>query len=133
LDNAAFLKEVRQLAADRTKFVVTNHARKRNPGQGKFPLSDRAILNCINATGAWVSERPVTDLREAGGWKGRISYREPGTLTEISCVVVPRTRLLIITAYEVRQLSRAPRRPPGSPDTGEEESEIGKDINNDPV
>ena len=120
MNGGAFLKEARKLAANRSKFLVTDHARKRDPAKGKDPISDRAILNCINAGGARVTEGPAPDLKEAGGWKGRISYAEPGTLSEISCVVVPATRLIIVTAYEVRVSRRAPKWPPGSPDTGDE-------------
>jgi hypothetical protein len=121
MDEDSFLREARRLTADRSRFVVTDHARRRDPANGKFPIPDKAIVNCINGNGAWVSEGPAIDLKEACGWKGRISRREPGTLTEVACVVVPRTRILIITAYEVHTFTRAPKRFPGSPDTGDED------------
>jgi hypothetical protein len=41
-------------------------------------------------------------------------------LTEAVCVVVPVRRIVIITAYEFQVLTRAPKRPPGGPDTGDE-------------
>jgi|GEM_PF-3304774 len=78
------------------------------------------MINWIHAAAARVTEGPVVDLKEAGGWKGRISAREPGKLIEIACVVVPAVRIVIITAYEVWEFTRAASRPAGSPDTGDD-------------
>ncbi len=37
------------MAADGRRFIVTDHARIRDPAAGKHPLSDRAMINCIKA------------------------------------------------------------------------------------
>ncbi len=72
MNGDALLREARRLASVRTRFLVTDHARTREPGKGRFPLSDRALVNCINAVGARVTEGPVADLREPGGWNRAI-------------------------------------------------------------
>jgi hypothetical protein len=85
------------------------------------------MINCINAVNAKVSEGPSPDVKEAGGWKGKITSAEPGAVTEIACVVVPETKIVIVTAYEIRIFARASRPPPGSPDTGDDALEEDDD------
>jgi hypothetical protein len=99
---------------------VLEHARIRDPKAGKYPISDIAMINCINAASAMVTEGPAPDLKQAGGWKARITASEPGKITHIACVILPNTLAIVVTAYEIRQFTRAPRPPPGSPDTGDE-------------
>ena len=89
-------KSVRKLAeSDRIAF--TEHARKRDPARGKFPLTREQVRNCL--IHGVITEGPSQDIKEPNGWKMRITRVRDQEEHEVVCVLVVDKNVLIITGY----------------------------------
>jgi hypothetical protein len=113
--NAAQAQEdIRRIvAADDGRVFLSDHAGIRNPAIGKHPLTKQEILGVL-ATGL-IDEGPSPDLKVPNGWKFRMrKSREKQTFYVVG-VLVPETRVLVITGYEDKSNRRVaqPRRPGG--------------------
>lgn len=94
---------MRALAAG-DRIALTAHARNRNPGRGKFPLTREQVKNCL--LHGVVTEGPAPDIKEPDGWKMRITRLLAGEEHEVACVLVIDKNVLIITAYGYRRRQR---------------------------
>lgn len=96
MNRTAAKRAVRQLAeADR--IALTNHARTRDPGKGKFPLTREQIKTCL--IHGVITEGPAPDIKEPDGWKMRITRMRDSERHEVACVLIVEKNVLIITGY----------------------------------
>jgi hypothetical protein len=96
-------KAVRTLAeGDRIAF--TEHAKNRDPGRGKFPLTREQVKNCL--IHGVITEGPAQDIREPEGWKMRITRLRDKEEHEVACVLLVEKNVLIITGYGYRRRQR---------------------------
>ncbi|WP_142850538.1 DUF4258 domain-containing protein [Telmatospirillum sp. J64-1] len=104
MDRHTATKQIRQLAQDETRVFFTEHAKKRNPQEGKFPLTKDQVLNCL--THGYVKDDPVDDIKVPNGKKCTITRFVPRECHEVVVVFVPSENILVITAYECGKTAR---------------------------
>lgn len=90
------------------RVAFTKHSGIREPARGKFPLTREQVRNCL--LNGLISEGPVPDIREAGGWKVTVTSFRADERHEVAAVLIVETRVLVITGYGWEKVSRAPRR-----------------------
>lgn len=89
---------IRELVMNHPERVfLTAHAKRRDPSAGKHPLTVSQIHACLLK--GTVTEPPAPDLKMSEGWKVRVTRNRAGELHEVAAVLVPETRILVITAY----------------------------------
>lgn len=108
---------IRDLAKDRDKVRFTRHSRERDPEAGKPPISDRQAIQCL--LNGFLTGEPTSDTSLANGWKFTCERTADEMVTVVAGVVVPATKILVITGYENRLFTR--RRKPGFGVDGEDE------------
>lgn len=96
-------KAIRALAA-RDRIAFTLHAKTRDPGAGKFPLTREEVKNCL--IHGVITEGPVRDIREPDGWKMRVTRLREEEEHEVACVLMLDWGVLVITAYGYRRKRR---------------------------
>jgi hypothetical protein len=117
VDRKAARDAIRALAKDRDKVRFTRHARKRDPEAGKPPISERQAVQCLLS--GFLTEDPTPDISLTNGWKFTCQRTADETMTVVAGVVVPETKILVITAYENWLFTR--RSKPGPGDDWEDE------------
>lgn len=96
-------KAVRALA-EGDQIAFTQHAQRRDPAKGKFPLTREQVKNCL--IHGVITEGPAQDIKEPNGWKMRITRLRDQEKHEVACVLVVEKHVLIITGYEYRRRRR---------------------------
>ena len=96
-------KAIRKLAeSDRIAF--TQHAKRRDPAVGKFPLTREQVKNCL--IHGVITEDPTPDIREPGAWKMRVTRMRDREEHEVACVLIVDRNVLVITGYGYRRRRR---------------------------
>jgi hypothetical protein len=98
---------IRDLAKNRDKVRFTKHSRERDPDAGKPPISDRQAVQCL--LNGFLTGDPTPDISLANGWKFTCERIADETVTVVAGVVVPATKILVITGYENRPFTRRPK------------------------
>jgi hypothetical protein len=96
-------KAVRKLA-EADLIALTEHAKKRAPDSGKFPLTREQIKNCL--IHGVITEGPAPDIKEPDGWKMRVTRTRDQEVHEVACVLIIDKKVLIITSYEEHRRRR---------------------------
>ena len=93
--------EVRRIAREAPDRVfLTRHAVTRDPAAGKHPLTKPEILGVLEH--GVIVEGPAPDILLADGWKLTMRRVRDRRRLEVALVLVPRTRILVVTGYEDR-------------------------------
>ena len=103
MNKADAKKAVRKLA-ESDQIAFTLHAKLRNPAAGKFPLTREQVKNCL--IHGVITEGPAPDIKEADGWKMRITRLRETEQHEVACVLIVEKNVLIITGYGYRRRRR---------------------------
>ncbi len=121
MDAAQAQEDIRRIAAaDDGRVFLVKHAEIRNPAAGKHPLTKQEIIGVL-ATGQ-IDEGPSPDIYVTDGWKFRVRKSYDKQTFFVAGVLVPATRILVITGYADRsgmQVTR-PRRPGGTGGDGQD-------------
>jgi hypothetical protein len=96
-DGQSRCQECGQGACVGDRIVFTRHAKERNPSRGKFPLTREQVKNCL--IHGVITEGPAPDMREADGWKMRLTRPRDLEKHEVACVLIIDKNVLVITAY----------------------------------
>ncbi|WP_148213472.1 hypothetical protein [Rhodospirillum centenum] len=97
--------------AEADRLLLLRHARNREPGAGKFPLTREQIRQCL--LHGVVREGPSPDIREPEGWKFTMRRLREGERHEVAGVLIPGRNVLVITGYGWDRIGRRPRRGAG--------------------
>ena len=103
MDKAAARSAIRTLALG-DRIVFTQHAKKRDPAGGKFPLTREQVKNCL--IHGVVTEGPAPDIKELNGWKMRLTRLRDQERHEVVCVLIVDRDVLVITGYGYGRRSR---------------------------
>jgi len=79
------------------KVAFTRHGTIRNPTAGKYPLTREQVEQCL--LNGEISEGPVPDIKEAGGWKVTVTRFKADEKHEVSAVLIVEKNVLVITGY----------------------------------
>lgn len=94
--------DIRMIAkSDSGRVFLTEHAKKRNPKSGKYPLTKAEIVDVLSF--GHVVEGPAPDILLANGWKFTMTRHTDGHCHTVVGVLVPETKILVITAFEDRR------------------------------
>lgn len=102
--NRADAKRAVRKLAEADLITLTEHAKKRDPERGKFPLTREQMKNCL--IHGVITEGPAPDIKEPAGWKMRITRTRDSEEHEVACVLVVERNVLIITGYGYRRRQR---------------------------
>lgn len=101
MDRRTAQNEARRLVAA-GKLALTEHAKVRDPGRGKYPLVRSEIEKCI--LHGSIVEGPVPDIKIAGAWTMTFSRLTGDSHHTAAIVLRPGIVVIVITAY--RHLGR---------------------------
>ena len=124
MHRAAAQVAIRKLAPFHDKVRLTDHAKVRDPGKGKMPLTKMEIMACLEHGS--VVEGPYADMKMAGGWVFTVERFVDDRKCRVAGVLVPEQFILVITGFSVEQAKRRPPRP--ASDDGDEEDDGDDDV-----
>lgn len=103
---------IHALASSGSVFLK-EHAKRRKPEAGKFPLTIVEIILVLER--GRITEGPVEDIEVEGGWKFTMTRTRDGHTYQVAGVVIPKESILVITGFEDKSVSglRRVRRPGG--------------------
>src|SRR4051812_25295598 len=97
--------EIRKIAKDDPeKVFLTDHAKNRSPEKGKYPITKLEMLETLEK--GRISEGPAPDIKLAGGEKFTCTYTCDGHVYTVAGVLIPGTKIVVITGYENKPLVR---------------------------
>jgi hypothetical protein len=100
------LAEIREVASHRDKIIFTTHALIRDPKKGKHPITERQAAQCLQQ--GFLTENPTPDIKLANGWKFTCRRMQEEVVITVAGVIVPATKIVVITGYETRPFRRRP-------------------------
>lgn len=79
------------------EIALTDHAKTRDSGRGKYPLTREQIKNCL--LNGSITEGPFPDIKVGGGWKVTVTRFREGEKHEVAAVLIVERNVLVITGY----------------------------------